>query len=154
MSEVDQPYHDIVERELFLELVADGTPLELAGYEVQWTPRQIKRNLADPMFMEMVNAAADRAVDSIELAMFRLARKGNLGAQQMILYNRRPDRWKDLRRIEVKTETMITRVEIMATKEALIESLRELGTAALQPGGNLDGVIDVESSEDGDPSAA
>lgn len=149
MATEDALFDDIVERDLFLELIADGVPPMLAGCEVSWTPRQTERNLRDPVFAEMVEAAMDRSIDSIELAMHRLAKKGNLGAMQMILYNRRPDRWKDLRRIEVKTETNVTITEIQAARYTAIELLRSHGVAALQPGGALD-VIDVESSEDHD----
>lgn len=146
IEDFEPPFHDIVERELFLELIADGTPSNLAGYEVGWTPRQIRKNLADPMFKEMIDSATDRMIDSVEKAMVLLAKKGNLGAQQMVLYNLRPDKWKDLRRIEVKTEVHISTSELNAAKETAIALLRSHGAMALQPGGALD-VIDADSEE-------
>jgi len=140
-------FDDIVERELFLELIADGIPPTLAGFQVGWTPRQTKRNLADPDFAEICAAATDRMVDSIEKALVDLAKSKNLGAIQMVLYNLRGDKWKDVRRIEVKSEHTINIGEIGAAKQVVLELLREQGTRALQPGGGLD-IIDAEVVDD------
>jgi len=140
-------FDDIVERELFLELIADGIPVNLAGFQVAWTPKQVKANLADPDFAEMVAAAEDRMIDSIEKALVDLARNKNLGAIQMVLYNKRPTLWKDVRRIEVKSEHTVNIGEISAAKAAVMQLLREHGTHALQPGGGLD-VIDAEIIDD------
>lgn len=129
----DVLFNDIVERDLFVELVADGVPEVNAGFEVGWTPAQTKRNLGDPMFREIVEAAKDRADGTIESALYRLARAGNLGAIQMWLYNRSPDRWKDVKRIEVKNDTTINLGIVASTKQAVMEMLRENGAASLQP---------------------
>lgn len=141
-------YDDPLERELFLMAVAAGTPPDLAGIEVSWTPRRTRLNLADPDFAEMVRMAQDRSLDSIELALYKLATEGkNLGAMQMILYNKRPVEWKDVRRIEVNQHTTISIGAVAATIEAAKALMREVGPAALQPGGALD-IIDAESTEE------
>lgn len=133
MAGNDELFNDIVERDLFVELVADGIPELNAGFEVGWTPSQTKRNLADPAFREIVDTAKERADGTIEAALFRLAKAGNLGAMQMWLYNRSPERWKDVKRIEVKNDTTINLGIVASTKQAVIEMLRENGAASLQP---------------------
>lgn len=142
----DKLFDDIVERELFLELVADGMPVTSAGFECGWTPFQTRRNLADGSFAELVRFARTRAVDSVEHMLFKAAKKGNLSAMQMILYNERPDQWKDTKRIEVRSDININVTEIKAAKEVTLQLLKERGVLELQPGG----ILDVESSEDGD----
>ena len=133
MAGDDELFNDIVERDLFVELIADGVPEINAGYEVGWTPTQTRRNLADPAFKEIVEAARDRADGTIEAALFRLAKGGNLGAMQMWLYNRKPADWKDVRRIEVKTDTTINLSVVQSTKQAMLEMLAAHGAGALQP---------------------
>lgn len=129
-------YNDdtVLQRELFLLSVADGVPDDNAGYEVGWTPARLRRELADPDFREMVTAAKDRAIGTVEKALFDLATKGkNLGAMQMVLYNLRADKWKDVRRIEVKNEHTVNGQIVVSTREAIMGHLKELGPAGLQP---------------------
>jgi len=128
----DQLFDDIVERELFIELVADGCTEINAGLEVGWTPARTRRNLADPDFAALVDAARDRADGTIERALFHLAKGRNLGAIQMWLYNRSPERWRDVKRLEVKNETNVNVALVAATKEAILATLRDHGPAALQ----------------------
>ncbi len=152
-EDTNKAFDDIVERDLFVELVADGTPEMLAGMEVGWTPRQTRLNLADPMFFEIVEAAKEMADGTIEHSLFVLAKKGNLGAIQMWLYNRQSGKWKDVKRIEVQSEHHHSVSLVSATKTALAELIREAGPAALQAGGPLD-IIDAEVVDDGDSPAA
>ena len=153
MSNDDELFNDIVERDLFVELVADGVSEINAGYEVGWTPAQTRRNLADPMFKEIVETARDRADGTIEAALFKLAKGGNLGAQQMWLYNRKPAAWKDVRRIEVKNETTINLGVVQSTKQAVLEMLASHGPGALQPSYDPPAletpIIDAEVIDDG-----
>src|SRR5450432_58973 len=95
-------------RELFVILVADGIAEVNAAYEVGWTPRQLRTNLKDPSFVEMVQAARDRADGTIEGALFKVAAAGNFGAMQWWLLNRKPDTWKDTKRIEIRNDTTVT----------------------------------------------
>lgn len=154
MSGDDELFNDIVERDLFVELIADGVPELNAGYEVGWTPTQTRRNMADPVFREIVEAARDRADGTIEAALFRLAKAGNLGAMQMWLYNRKPANWKDVRRIEVKNETTINLSVVESTKQAVLEMLTTRGAGALQPAYEPAAIeapiIDAEVVEDGE----
>lgn len=139
-------FDDIVERELFLELIADGIPPNLAGFQCQWTPRQTKLNLADPEFAQLVRAARTRAVDSVEHMLFAQAKKGNMAAIQMVLYNERGEQWRDVKRIEVRGEVTVNHIDLVAAKEVALAELRRGNIGELQPGG----VLDAESYEDTD----
>lgn len=126
------------ERTRFIELVAQGTPFDLAGFEVGWTPFKLRKQLDDEWFMEIAVAAQDRSLDSVERKVHQLAMAGNLGAAQMILYNRRPNVWRDLKRIEVNTHSTIEVVQIDATKAAIMAALREGGPEVVQIGTGFD----------------
>jgi hypothetical protein len=54
---------------------------------------------ANPKFVEEVALAEYDSNELIEQAMFNTALKGNVTAQQVILYNRMPERWRDRRNI-------------------------------------------------------
>lgn len=133
-------FDDIVERELFLELVADGTPPHLAGHEVGWTPRQTKRNVADPDFAELITFARLRRDDSIEKVLYDVARKGNMNAIAMILLNRRADEFRDIKRIEVKNTHEVKGEIVHSVKQSVLELIAEYGVGALQHGGALDAI--------------
>lgn len=139
-------YGDIVERELFLTLVADGIPPMLAGFEVQWTPRQTRLNLADPDFAVLIREAQTRNIDAIEHQLMVQAKKGNMAAIQLVLFNKRGDDWKDIKRVEVRGHVTHSVVDIEGAKQAALEYLSQGRVAELQPGG----IMDAESSEDDD----
>jgi hypothetical protein len=150
MATDDELFDDLVERDLFVELVADGCNEISAGFEVGWTPARTARNLADPAFREIVETAKLRADGSIERALFKLAKGGNLGAMQMWLYNRQPERWKDVKRIEVKQDTTFLVSLVESTKRAVMEMLGEHGPGALQPSfaGAIEAkALDIDLSE-------
>lgn len=133
--------------ERFLESIAQGVPPILAGIEVDWTPRQTEARLADPEFKKLVDIYMDMSIDSVEKALHKLATGGHLGAIQMVLYNRRPDKWRDQRRVEIRTEHAAAPELVMAAREAIMAALNAPGgIAALQPGGALD-AIETTASE-------
>ena len=69
----------------------------------------------------------------------------------MWLYNRRPDRWKDVRRIEVKNDLTVNFGTIAAQKAAILDILREQGPEALQLGAGP--IVDAEVVERDEPAA-
>jgi len=130
---------DIEAADAFLDAVANGVPPILAGVEVGWTPAKTKQKLKDKDFAELVSIHLDMSIDSVERALHKAAIGGNLGAMQMILYNRRPEAWRDVKRIEVKTETRLEVAVVTATaKELALALMREAGAGSAQPGGVLD----------------
>lgn len=140
MAQDDKLFDDIVERELFLELVASGTPAHLAGHEVGWTPRQTKRNIADPDFAELIGFARLRRDDGIEKVLYDVARKGNMNAIAMILLNRRADEFRDIKRIEVKNTHEVKGEIVHSVKQTVLELIAEHGVGNLQIGGPLDAI--------------
>lgn len=137
---------DMGAHEEFLELLVSGIGVHMAGYQVGWSPRKTKQMMADTDFAELIEAALDRKYDSIEKALHDQAVKGNMAAIQMVLYNRRPGQWKDLRRIEVKTDVTVNLGEVGAAKQAILEMIRTQGAAAMLPAPNGE-ILDVESEE-------
>ena len=137
------------EREDFLDRVARGTPVNLAGFAVRWSPQRVKQELNDPQFAALVEAAVERSLDSIEETLHRKAVDGNMAAIQMVLFNRRPRSWRDVRKIELTGRTEVTVVQVEATRRAAIELLRERGAGVMQAlTAGIDDVIDAEVIED------
>lgn len=123
---------EVEEKNAFLDLIAHGVPPLLAAHELRWHPRYMKGVLADPEFAELMEAAIERSLDGIEATLNEKARKGNMAAIQMVLFNRRPERWRDVRRIEVHQETTVTVQQVGAVKQAALAILAERGAAAMQ----------------------
>lgn len=136
-------FDDMVEAERFLELVAHGVHPVNAGIEVGWSPAKTKSKMKDADFVDMVNGATDRANASIEEALYSKALAGNVSAIQMWLFNREPERWRDVKRIEVRAEHQVQIGVVESVKTGVLDLLRENGAAALQAL-NPGTVIDVE----------
>lgn len=137
------------ERDSFIEFVSQGISETQAAFAVGWNPRQLRAELLNPDFGDLVDFARDRANGLVEEALFEKARQGEGWAVQMWLYNRAPERWKDRRQINVQQDT---RIQVSVVR-SVVEGAKELmgfDIAALQPGGALDnnGVIDAEVVDD------
>ncbi len=128
----DSDLRRIMEREQFLELVASGVRPLRAGIEVGWSPHKTRRELKDPDFAELVSLAEDQLIEDIEATLFAQAKRGNMTAIQMVLYNKRPDEWRDVKRIEIQHDTKVQIGVIHSVKAAAAELLREKGVAAVQ----------------------
>jgi len=57
-----------------------------------------------PAFADAMSRAETEADDQVEDALFEAARSGNVTAQQVWLYNRRPERWSDRRNLRLTGE--------------------------------------------------
>lgn len=125
-------FDEMMQLEQFIELVAHGISPVNAGIEVSWSPAKTKRMLADPEIAEMLAAARDRADGLIEKALFDCAARGNVSAIQMWLYNRQPDQWRDVKRIEVRSEHKVTVAAVESVKVGVLELIREHGVGAMQ----------------------
>lgn len=125
-------FDDLVEAERFIELVAVGVHPLNAGIEVGWTPRHTKAKMKDPEFAELVDLAIDRANASMEEAVYQKGRAGNVTAQMFWLLNRVPERWRDVKRIEVRADHKVSVTAVESVKAGVIELLRDQGVAAMQ----------------------
>ncbi len=64
-------------------------------------------------------------------------------AMQLWLYNRKPERWKDVKRIEMKIDGEVSIEQVRTNAATVLELLRSgADIAALQPGGALDRMFD------------
>lgn len=117
----------------FLELVADGVGIVSAGIEVGWSPAKTKRMVKEPEFAELVGFAQDQTIESVEKAVVDAAKKGNVRAAQFFLLNRAPDRWRDVKHIQVDQNTQLDVGVIVGVKEGVLEALRAGGIKSLQP---------------------
>jgi hypothetical protein len=62
-------------------------------------------------FARLESEAEMKAVGTIENALFESAKGGNVTAQQVFLYNRASDRWKDQRNLHHSGKVSMTREE-------------------------------------------
>jgi len=91
---------DATRRELFLGLLRKGIRRSNACIKVGISRATFSTYMnANPKFVEEVALAEYDSNELIEQAMFNTALKGNVTAQQVILYNRMPERWRDRRNI-------------------------------------------------------
>ena len=125
-------FEELMGRELFVELVASGVAPINAGIQVGWTPRQLKKELSDADFKELVDAAAERLIGSVEETLVAVAKRGNVAAITLFLFNRAPDRWRDVKRIEIKNDVTISLGMVASVKQGALELLREQGVGAIQ----------------------
>lgn len=137
-------YKELVAYDRFLELVRMGTPELNAALEVEWTPAQLRALQQDPEFRELISVAKEEADGSIEQILYREAHKGKQWAVQMWLFNRQPDRWRDLKRIEIKTEHTVSIGQALTIKDAALKLLRQEGVDAVQ---SLPAVIETTGEE-------
>lgn len=145
----DQMFLDIADKETFLDRVANGCPPLLAGHELRWSPKKTKEVMNDPEFADLVNAAIERGLDAVEATLMRKAQEGNMAAITMVLFNRRADRWRDVKRIEVRTDATVTISSIESVKAAAIALLAQRGVDAMQEL-NAGEILEAELVEDED----
>lgn len=92
----------------FLTKVAMGIPVVTACLEVGVTPRCVYNHRKNhPEFEDQMRIAAAQADDRVEKALFQKACTGDVIAAQIWLYNRRPGRWQDRRKVTVVTQEAV-----------------------------------------------
>lgn len=137
---------EIRELEQFLEDVRLGTGPTNAAIAVGWSPAKLRRLQQDPEFVELLSIARERRLESYEKVLHDLAANGHFRALQMVLFNERSERWKDVRHIQVTRNDTLDVGVVVSVKNSVLELLQQHGVEAFQPGGALD-VVDVESHE-------
>lgn len=141
----DTTFEELTAKEEFISLIARGVPPLNAGIHVSWSPAKTRAMLKDVEFAEIVKDAQECADGEIEQALFDRAAKGNVSAIQMWLFNRQPDRWRDVRRIEIRSEHKVQIGVVESVKVGVLDLLRSEGVGAMQALG--DGIIDGEIIE-------
>jgi hypothetical protein len=138
---------EVAERNRFLDLVFSGKAAIPAGLTTGWSLLHTRKVMQDPMIAEILTAIESIKDDTMESAVYGMGLAGNFQAAQWWLLNRRGAVWKDTKRVVVDSTERISIEVVHSVKRGALELLREHGVAALQPGGALDQVIDVDSTE-------
>lgn len=116
---------DELKKTTYVRLLRQGVrrykAAEIVGvsYPTVWTHLK-----SDPEFAEAVSQAEMAKLDEVEEALYETALAGNVTAQQVVLYNRRPDEWADQRMIKARQE--------LAAAEAAAAQVQEGGPAAVE----------------------
>lgn len=134
----------------FLERIAGGGGPLNSALAVGWSPKQLRDMLKSADFREMLEDARERSIETVEEGVQKLARKGNLGAQQLILFCLGAHRgWRPpTQRVAVNSQTTVKIENVEGVKAAVLEALRSGEVKALQPGGALD-IEDAEVVDGG-----
>lgn len=138
---------DTAQLSQFLEAISQGMPESHAASLVGWKMSEIRRFRQMPEFLQLISDAETYRDQSVEGVLYERAMKGNVQAIQLWLFNRAPDRWKDVKHIETQQTTVHSIAILDATKQGVEATLREFlshgDLRELQPGG----AIDVDSRE-------
>ena len=124
----------IDEVESFFDMVRGGAAEMVAAYSVGWTPLKLRKLKKDKDFLDLLADAQEHFLDAVETTVGTRALAGNRWAVEMVLYNRRPDRWRPpAHKIAIEQHTTVKHEVVQATVEAAKELLLTTGTvAALQ----------------------
>lgn len=116
----------------FLTKLAVGVPISTAAHEVgvsRQTIYEYAKSHED--FQELMADAGDLYMDQMESALFNKALSGDVIALQVVLYNRRPNRWSDRRKGAVISPDAVD--EEIAKLEARLQALESSGQGQLPP---------------------
>lgn len=134
---------ELEEKRQFLDRLAQGYGPDVAGGAIGWSPHRIKQILRDPDMQQLMKLVDSRLDQNVVRAMYLAAVTGNVTAGQFWLLNRRPEEWRDTKKIVVERNERVSIEVIHSVKQGALELLQEAGIRALQPGG----VIDVDESD-------
>ncbi len=133
----------------FMEMILRHVGPKNAAVACGWTLRQLAELERLPQFQEMMAAAQDRRIESVEQVAYELAEKGNVPMIQMILYCQAADKgWRPpTQRVSHHVQGTVAIEKVEATKEALRQIMLENGVKMLASGGPLDEIEDAEIVE-------
>lgn len=119
----------------FFERVLEGCGPLNAAIEVGWSPSELNRKMKEPEFAETVNIVLERRLEGVEETIWAKAREGVRWAAQMVVYNHRSERWKDVRHIRTERSGELDPGVVLSVKQAMLEMMRgDLGSIAdMQP---------------------
>lgn len=119
----------------FLQDLAHGVGELNAALAVGWSPFQLQQRKKDDDFKELMRESRTRLLEDVEFMVYKLAKRGNMAAIQLVLYSQGADRgWRPpTQRVAVNQETKVTIEQVEAGKQAVTELLASKGVRALQP---------------------
>lgn len=137
---------ELAEKKMFLDNLMMGMGPVPAGLMIGWSPQHIDHMIRDPDMGQIIDTIESYKDQTVEEALYKNARTGNVTAQQVWLYNRVPSKWRDTKRVIVESEKRISIEVIHSTRQVALELLESHGVHALQPGGAL-GVIEANATD-------
>lgn len=123
---------ELSQLEQWLDMISKGTPPLNAGVELGWTPRQVRDLCKQAEVIDLITMAQNLADGTVVKAMYDQAVRGNMTAIQTWLFNRRPEEWKDIKRVVVSGDLKVETSTIIAAKEAAKELLAAANVVDLQ----------------------
>lgn len=119
-------------KEAYLEALRRGSLRGAAAKAVgvtRWTILHHARQ--DPEFAKAIEDAEMSLVQVVEDALYKAAVEGNVTAQQVILYNRAPDRWRDRRNVSVTgPDGGPIKLELSEAAQRIRDQLRQAQSSA------------------------
>ena len=113
----EEIFAEMTPDEVWLSKISNGTPPLNAGLELGWSPMEIRRKMERPEMAELIMYAEMEADGQVITAVHKAAKAGNMTAAQFWLLNRRPDEWKDVKRIVVTDSPAVPAATIAAGRE-------------------------------------
>jgi hypothetical protein len=138
---------ELHEKKMFLEKLRAGYGKYTAGQSVNWSPQHTDKVMADPDMIQIVDIVENMLDEDVERGIYIAARSGNVTAGMFWVLNRRPERWKDTKKITIERSDKVSVEIVHSVKQSALELLRAAGVPALQPGGALD-IVDAEVISD------
>lgn len=121
-------FDEIAEIEAFFDLVIGGSSEMTAALALNWTPMKLRKYKEQPEFQAMLSDAEEGFLDAVETAVKQQALKGARWATEMVLYNRRPDRWRPPAHKIAVEHTNVATLEVVHTAAgALREVIQDAG---------------------------
>lgn len=138
---------ELAEKQMFLENLLTGMGTLPAALSIGWSPQHHDKIINEPEMAQIISTIQQFKNQTVEAALYKNAITGNVTAQQVWLYNRDPNRWRDTKRVIVESEKRVSIEVIHSVKQSALELLESHGVRALQPGGAL-GVIEADVADD------
>jgi len=139
--------------EEFLGMISKGVGPKNAAIAVGWSLRQLRELQSDAQFVEVMEAAGEQLIESIEEKSAQMAQAGNVPMIQMWLYCKGADRgWRPpTHRVNVSHQGTPAAERVLAVTSAALELMAKHGHQALALGGPLDEmdhIVDAEVVDD------
>lgn len=122
----------IREQMRFFELVRSGVRPLHAAHELGWSPAKLRKMMRDRDFADLAATAEEMVDESVEQSLYAAATKGNVRAQQFWLLNRRSDKWRDVRHLEVQSTHQLDVQQIEGVKAGVLAALQQGGVRSLR----------------------
>lgn len=126
------------EKLLFLEKMQGGYGPLRAGQSVGWSPQHTEVVMRDPDMRQLISIIENMKDEDVERGIYIAGKTGNVTAAIFWMLNRKPEQWKDTKKIQIERSDKVSVEIVHSVKQSALELLKAAGVPALQPGGALD----------------